>query len=323
MAYKVLIPQAVAQEGVDFLTQHGYEVKNGTGAAEADLVRDVEDCDAILLRTAPCTRAVLEAGKKLKIVARHGAGYNNVDLKAAEELGIYVTNAPDSTTNTVAEFTIGAMIVAARNMFPLSAAMKNDNFYYKNSHKGVDLAGRTLAVVGFGRIGRAVAKKAHDGLGMNILAYDPYADPSSVPEYATLVDWDSAFSQADVVTVHMPLTADNAGCIGKKEFDMMKTDALFVNCARGEVVDEAALIAALEQHSIRGAFTDVYNTEPPAVDNPLLHLENAAVTPHMASNTEDCMILMAVQAASQIDKVLSGQKPDWPVNRPQHIRPVD
>ena len=154
MAYKVLIPQAVAQEGVDFLTQHGYEVKNGTGAAEADLVRDVEDCDAILLRTAPCTRAVLEAGKKLKIVARHGAGYNNVDLKASEELGIYVTNAPDSTTNTVAEFTIGAMIVAARNMFPLSAAMKNDNFYYKNSHKGVDLAGRTLAVVGFGRIGR-------------------------------------------------------------------------------------------------------------------------------------------------------------------------
>lgn len=323
MAYKVLIPQAVAQEGVDFLTQHGYEIKNGTGAAEADLVRDVEDCDAILLRTAPCTRAVLEAGKKLKIVARHGAGYNNVDLKAAEELGIYVTNAPDATTDTVAEFAIGGMIAAARNMFPLSASMKDGNFFYKNTHQGINLAGRTLAVVGLGRIGRGVAQKAHDGLGMNIIAYDPHADQSRTPDYVRLVDWDSAFSQADVVTIHMPLTADNAGCIGRKEFDMMKSDALFINCARGEVVDEAALIAALEQHSIRGAFIDVFNTEPPAADNPLLHLENAAVTPHIASNTEDCMVLMAAQAASQIDKVLSGQKPDWPVNRPQHIRAVD
>ncbi len=320
MAYRVLIPQAVAQEGVDFLTQRGYEIKNGTGAAEADLVRDVVDCDAILLRTAPCTKAVLEAGSKLKIVARHGAGYNNVDLKVAEELGIYVTNAPDSTTNTVAEFVIGAMIAAARNIFLLSDALKKDNFFFKNDHKGIDLAGKTLAIIGFGRIGRSVAQKAHFGLGMNIIAYDPHPNPKATPEYVTMVDWDRAFSEGDVVTLHMPLTADNAGCIGSREFDMMKSDALFINCARGEVVDEPALIAALESGSIRGAFTDVFNQEPPAQDNPLLHLPNASVTPHMASNTEDCMTLMAVQAAEQIHKVLSGQKPDWPVNHPANPR---
>ena len=323
MAYKVLIPQEVAQEGVDFLASRGYEIKNGTGAAEADLIRDVEDCDAMLLRTAPCTRAVLEAGKKLKIVARHGAGYNNVDLAAADELGIYVTNAPDSTTNTVAEFTIGAMIAAARNMFLLTDAVKHDNFFFKNSHKGVDLAGRTLAIIGFGRIGKAVAQKAHYGLDMNIIAYDPHPESKKVPEYVTMVSWDAAFSDADVVTVHMPLTADNVGCIGKKEFDSMKESALFINCARGEVVDEPALVDALEKHSIRGAFTDVFCQEPPAADNPLLHLENASVTPHMASNTEDCMTLMAVQAASQIDKVLTGQKPDWPVNHPGNIRSLN
>ena len=320
MAYKVLIPQDIAKEGKDFLLERGYEIKMGSGAAEEDLIRDVADCDAILLRTAPVTKAVLRAGKKLKIVARHGAGYNNVDLEAADELGIWVTNAPDSTTNSVAEFTLGAILAAAKRTFLLSKALKEDNFFYKNDHKGVDLIGKTLAVIGFGRIGRALAKKAYLGLEMNIIAYDPYAKQESVPDYVKLVDWETAFKTADFVTLHMPLTKDNRGFIGANEFAMMKPTACFINCARGEVVNEPEMIRAMEEKQIAGVFTDVFNQEPPSMDNPLLSFEDVSVTPHMASNTEECMMLMATQAASQIDLVLSGQQPLWPVNKPVFIK---
>ena len=316
MAYKILIPQDIAQEGKDFLLEQGYEIKMGSGTAEADLVRDVADCDGILLRTALVTRAVLEAGKNLKIVARHGAGYNNVDLEAASSLGIWVTNAPDSTTGSVAEFTIGAMIAAAKRMFLLSSSLKAGDFFYKNTHKGVDLTGRTLAILGFGRIGQAVARKAFYGFDMKILAYDPVVKPESLPDYVTMADWDQAFAEADFLSLHMPLTRDNRGCVGAREFGRMKPTAFFINCARGELVDEAALVQAVKEERIAGAFTDVFCQEPPAPDNPLLALEHVSATPHMASNTVECMRLMAVQAASQIHKVLSGQQPDWPVNRP-------
>lgn len=312
----VLIPQDIAQEGKDFLTAHGYMVKPGTGVDEADIIRDVADCDAVLLRTAKITRKILEAGKNLRIVARHGAGFDNVDLEAANELGIWVTNAPDSTTNSVAEFTLGAIIAVAKRTFLMSRAIREGNFFYKNTHKGIDLQGKTLAVFGLGRIGSAVARKAHYGLDMNIIAYDPYAKPERIPEYVKPVTWEEAFSQADVVSLHMPSTKDNRGCVGAEEFAMMKPSAYFVNCARGELVNEAELVKAVEGGKIAGAFVDVYESEPVDAGNPLLRLEDVSATPHMASNTVECMILMAVQAASQIHKVLSGEMPDWPVNTP-------
>ncbi|MFR5601424.1 MAG: hydroxyacid dehydrogenase [Lachnospiraceae bacterium] len=316
MGMKVLVPQAIAEEGIRDLLSFGYEVKMGSGAKEEDLIRDVVDCDAILLRTAPVTRAVLEAGKQLKIVARHGAGYNNVDVEAAAELGIWVTNAPDSTTNSVAEFTLGAIIASAKRSFLLNDSLKKDDFYFKNNHKGVDLEGKTLGIAGLGRIGKRVAKKAYYGLDMKILAYDPYADPAKVPEYVTLVDWDTLFSQSDFVSLHMPLTKDNRGCVGAKEFDLMKKSAYFINCARGEVVDQEALTQAMKEEKIAGAFLDVLDTEPFDMSTPLLSMDNVVLTPHMASNTVECMMLMATQAASQIHRVLEGEQPDWPVNRP-------
>ena len=316
MSQKVLIPRSIAKEGVEMLEKAGYEVKMGSGAAEEDLIRDVADCDAILLRTAPVTRAVLEAGKNLKIVARHGAGYNNVDLDTANELGIWVTNAPDSTTNSVAEFTLGAIIAAAKRTFLLNDSLKRRDFYFKNTHKGADLAGKTLGVVGLGRIGKQVAKKAHYGLDMKIIAYDPFVSQEQAPEYVQMEDWNTVFEQADFVTLHMPLTKENRGSVGAAEFGRMKRTAFFINCARGEVVDQEALTAVMREGRIAGAFLDVLDTEPFDLDCPLLSMDNVVVTPHMASNTEECMMLMATQAASQICKVLAGERPDWPVNRP-------
>ena len=182
MGAKVLVPQAVAREAIEDLLGYGYEVKMGSGAKEGDLIRDVADCDAILLRTAPCTKAVLEAGKKLKVVARHGAGYNNVDLVSADQQGIWVTNTPDATTNSVAEFTLGAIVMAAKRTQLFCDSLKRDDFFFKYNNKGSDLAGKILGIAGLGRIGGAVAKKAYYGLDMKIIAYDPFARPERVPQ---------------------------------------------------------------------------------------------------------------------------------------------
>lgn len=316
MGYKVLVPQPVAQEAVEDLEKYGYVVKMGRGAGEEDLIRDVGDCDAILLRTAPCTRAVLEAGRKLKIVARHGAGYNNIDLEAASERGIWVTNTPDATTNSVAEFTLGAIIMAAKRTTLFIESLKRDDFFFKYTNKGSDLIGKTLGIVGLGRIGRAVAKKAYYGLGMRILACAPTAKEENIPDYVKRVSWDELFPQSDFVSLHIPARKENQGCVGEKEFSLMKETAWLINCARGEVVDQKALTRALEKKEIAGAFLDVMESEPFVISDPLFGMDNVVITPHIASNTEECMRLMATQAAEQIHKVLSGQKPDWPVNTP-------
>lgn len=316
MGKRVLIPQAVDQAAVERLLKWGYEVRMGDGFSEKDLIRDVADCEAILLRTAPCTKAVLEAGKRLKIVARHGAGYNNVDLEAADRLGIWVTNTPDATTESVAEFTIGALIAAAKRFYLLSDSIREKQFFFKYANKGVDLKGKTLGIVGLGRIGSAVAHKAHNGLDMEILAYAPHADKERSADYVKLTDWETLFKESDFVSVHIPARAENENLIGKREFAMMKPTAYFINCARGEVVDEAALLEALQGGHLAGAFLDVLKEEPFDPENPLLALDDVSVTPHAASNTVECMRAMACQAAEQIHKVLSGGEPDYAVNHP-------
>jgi D-3-phosphoglycerate dehydrogenase len=315
MKPKILIPQQIAEEGKEFLISKGYEIVMGSGDEEKDLIHDVKNCEAIILRTAPCTKKVLEAGKKLKIVARHGAGYNNVDLVAAEQLGIWVTNTPDATTNSVAEFTLGMIIATAKHIFLASKAMLKGDFFFKENHKGVELSNKTLSIIGFGRIGRTVAQKAYYGLGMNILFYN-HSIKEDVPEYAKQVDWDTAFSSADFVTIHVPLTKKTRGFITGQEFKLMKNSAYLINCSRGAVVNEEDLLQAIRNKEIAGAHLDVFAKEPPNLDNPLLNMNEVTVTPHMASNTVECTRLVAEQSASQVNLVLSGYQPIWPLNKP-------
>ncbi len=194
---KVFIPQACAKEGVDYLLQQGYEVEAGSDSSTRAMMEGVAECDAMLLRTAPCPETVLAAGRKLKVVARHGVGYDNIDVAAASRLGIWVTNTPQALSDSVAEYTLTALLIAAKNLMECSREMYKGNYSYKNTHKGLDLCGKTLGVVGFGRIGGAVAKKAHFGLDMNILAYDPFRKGVRVPEYVRPCSWKELFSQAD------------------------------------------------------------------------------------------------------------------------------
>lgn len=313
---KVYIPQACAKEGVDYLLQQGYEVTVGNNPSTEEFIKEVADYDAVLLRTAPCPEAVLAAGKKLQVVARHGVGYDNVDIAAADRLGIWVTNTPQALSDSVAEYTLTAVMMAAKNVLDCSKEMYKGNFFYKNTHKGLDLFGKTLGVVGFGRIGRAVARKAHLGLDMQILAYDPFLKQEQVPEYVTLCSWEELFAQADFITLHLPGGEANRNAVSEKEFDLMKPTAILVNAARGEVVDETALDKALKEGKLARAVLDVQSKEPPEADYPLYQNEKVILTPHMASNTEECMARMALHAAWQIHKVLSTGTPDWPVNHP-------
>lgn len=318
MAYRILIPQDIAKAGKEYLLSRGYEIKMGNGYTEEDMIRDVKDCQAILLRTAEVTSAVLEAGKELKIVARHGAGYNNVDIKRAEELGIWVTNTPGVTTKSVAEYTIGGMLTMARRIPEHQKMMKEGDFFYKNSHKGTDLDGKTLGIIGIGNIGLEVAKKAYFGFDMKILAYSPRKKQEEMPDYVRLVSWEELFELSDFVSLHVPLSQETRGFIGRRELELMKPTSYLINCSRGGVVVESDLLEALKEGKIAGLFTDVLEQEPPQKDHPFFSMDQVVVTPHMASNTADCMQQMALGAAVQIDRVLSGKRPDYPVNHPEH-----
>ena len=317
MGFTVLLPQDVVEEGKKYLTDRGYAIKMGFGTAVGQIIEDVKDCDAILLRTAPIPREVIEAGSKLKVIGRHGVGCDNIDLKAAAERGVQVTYAPESNANSVAEYTIGMVIALARYFFPGDKVTRTGQWEMRNKYPAIDLEGKTLGIVGIGRVGSQVAKKAFYGLDMKVLAYDPYkTEVKDVPNARIVKDLDSVFTQADFISLHLPAMDETKGMIGKKYFEMMKKSAFFVNAARGEVVNEKDLYEALSTRRIAGAAIDVYDPEPPLKDNPLFGLDNVILSPHSAALTKEAMVRMAVHAAMGIDDVLSGRPPKWPFVNP-------
>ncbi|MDZ4165717.1 MAG: hydroxyacid dehydrogenase [Smithellaceae bacterium] len=317
MAYKVLIPQDIVAEGKDYLLARGYEIKMGSGIAPEQIAADVAGCDAILARTANFPARVIEAGDRLKVISRHGIGTDNIDVAKATERGIWVTYAPESNANTVAEYTIGCLIALARQFIRADRETRAGNWEIRNKLTGLDLEGMVLGIVGLGRIGRRVARKAALGLDMQVLGYDPFLPPSQFPEQVRPVATiEELLSAADFVTLHLPATEATRGSFGGKEFKRMKPSAYFINAARGDIVDEAALLASLQHGEIAGAALDVFVQEPADRDNPLFSLDNVLVTPHNAALTRQCMTRMALHAAQGIDEVLSGKRPTWPVNDP-------
>jgi D-3-phosphoglycerate dehydrogenase len=317
MGYTVLLPQDIVEEGKKFLREKGYAIKMGSGISVADIVKDVEDCDAILARTAPFPREVIEAGKKLKVIARHGVGCDNIDVAAATEKGIYITFTPEANANSVAEYSLGMIIALARYFLPGDRAVRAGNWELRNKFPAVDLAGKTLGLVGAGRVGSLVAKKAFFGLDMKVLVYDPYIkELKGVPEAKIVSTPEEIFREADFVSLHVPATSETKGMIGKKYFDMMKDGSYLINAARGEIVNEKELCEALAAKRPLAAALDVFDPEPPKQDNPLYALENVFLSPHNAALTKEAMTRMAVGAAMGIDDVLSGREPRWPFNKP-------
>lgn len=320
MKFSILLPQDISETGKNWLLERGYILKPGSGIDEDSLKRDVAGCAAILLRTARVSRRVLEAGTELQVVARHGVGFDNLDISAATELGIWVTNAPESNALPVAEWTIGALCALAHRMVWHDRALRRGDFEIRNRVIGTDLSGKTLAILGLGRIGRLVARKAALGLGLKViaLARAQKSVENRVEAWIETVETrEELFSLADFVSLHLPATPETRRSVGAREFRWMKPTAHLINAARGEIVDETALLDALQSESIAGAALDVFETEPPARDHPFFALDNVILTPHSAALTLEAMERMALDAAQGIDDVLSGRNPRWPVNAPR------
>ncbi|MCF7944293.1 MAG: hydroxyacid dehydrogenase [Spirochaetia bacterium] len=312
---KILIPQDIVEEGKELLRQHGHEVIVGSAHDIETMKKEVADCDAILARTASFTAEVLEAGKKLKVISRHGVGYDNIDVKRAKELGIRVTYTPEANANTVAEMAIGFIISLARNLVLMDSATRNGDFSIRNRIRGFDLEGKKLSIIGLGRIGRLVAKKAAHGLDMKIMAYDPFVSQEQAPDGIKMVkNWDEAFSEADFVSLHLPSMPETKESIDKRTLELMKPTAYLINCARGDLIKEAEAVEILKEKKIAGLATDVYAQEPPENNHPYFSLDNVILTPHNAALTIECMTRMAVQSAEGIIAVLNGKEPMWAVN---------
>ena len=290
------------------------------GRDPAEIRRRIADADAIVVRTAVIDRSVIDAGRHLAIISRHGVGFDAVDLEAAAERSIPVTITPLANSVSVAEHAMFMLLALAKNARANDAAVRRDGFERaKVSIRRLDLDGRNLLVVGFGRIGSRVAPRA-TGFGMRVHAYDPYVDPGVMEAAGCTVveDLHAALPEMDAVTVHTPLNQETRGIIGERELALMKPTAFVVNTARGGVVAEDALLAALEANRIGGAGLDVFESEPtpPRTDHPLLAFPNVIVSPHCAGASVESSMRMAEYSVHNVFDCFDGTlDPDVVVNR--------
>lgn len=258
---------------------------------EQALKKEIVDVDAITVRTAKISADLISAAPRLKVIARHGVGYDNVDMEAATARGIPVTITAEANSDSVAEHTLYFMLSLARCGPRYDRESRKGNWMaVRSTVDAVDLGGRNLLIMGVGRIGRRVAPLAN-AFGMRVMGYDPALDAAELKARGVepVTDWRKALAEADFVTLHCPRNDDTVGLIGADELQSMKTDASIINCARGGIIDEAALYSVLKSGHLRGAGLDVFDQEPVPTDSPLLSLENVLITPHSAAATEQGM----------------------------------
>ena len=308
---KILITDGLEPEAISTLRK-----KHEVDVQELDsksLLNVVAGYHALIVRSRTIvSKAVFTHAPKLKVVGRAGVGVDNIDVAEATARKIAVVNAPAASTISVAELAVGHMISLLRHLPEADRSVKEGK-WEKKKLEGRELFEKTLGLVGSGRIGAEVAKRAQ-AFGMRVIAYDPYLS-ASIAEILgiRLVDKDAVFREADVVSVHAALTPETKGMVGAAELAQMKRGAILVNCARGEIVQEAALAEALRSGSISGAAVDVFDTEPP-VGSPLLAAPNVVFTPHLGASTREAQARAGSMIAEQVLKVLDGRRPEFLVN---------
>ncbi len=315
MAFKVLVADAIAEEGIELLRQSA-EVDLRTGLSERELIGIVGDYDALVVRSeTKVTAPILEAGAGLQVIARAGVGVDNVDVEAATKHGILVVNAPLGNTIAAAEHAFALMLALARRV-PQADASVRAGEWKRSKFLGVELKGKTLGIVGLGKIGMEVARRAR-AFGMSLVGYDPYVPASATESLGVkLFPLDEVLSQSDVVTVHVPLLPSTRNLIGRRELESCKPGALILNVARGGILDEAALVEALESGRIGGAALDVYTREPLPEDSPIRSAPNTVLTPHLGASTREAQVKVAIEIAEQVVDVLNGRPVRGAVNAP-------
>ena len=306
---RVLVTDGLHAVGVDALRKHGLEVDAAGTLAEAELAARLGAYEGLIVRSATkVTRAAIAAGGKLEVIGRAGAGVDTIDVDAATERGIVVMNTPGGNTTAVAEHTLALLLALTRRVPAADAALKAGR-WEKSRLQGVELFGKTLGVLGLGRIGSEVARRAL-GFRMQVIAYDPYLTREAAERLGVEpVELDELLARADFISIHAPLTGDTRHIVNRERIAMMKPTATVINTSRGPVVDEPALIEALRQKRIAGAGLDVFEKEPVDPGNPLLRMENVVVTPHSAGTTWDTWSRRADFAYQNFRRVWAGEPP--------------
>ena len=300
---KAFVAEKLAPAAIDRLKAAGFDVIERTGLQGADLIAALAGSDALLVRGATQVTAEVLRAPGLRAVARAGTGLDNVDVAAAKELGIAVLNAPAANTISVAELTLGLLLALERHLAPAATDLKGGK-WEKSKYAGREIAGKRLGLVGFGHIGRAVAMRAR-AFDLEVLASDPLVRPWP-PEFGWVREMtlDAMLPQVDYLSLHVPLVAATRGMIGTAQLARMKPDAVLINCARGGIVDETALLEALNARTLRGAALDVFATEPPGA-HPLLALPNVIATPHLGAATREAQDRAGVDVAERVIEVLA------------------
>ncbi|MCX8173771.1 MAG: hydroxyacid dehydrogenase [Thermoplasmata archaeon] len=300
---KVIVADKIAKEGIQKLKAAGFEVLEAWEAPKEQLPELIKDCDAIIVRSATkVTKALIDAAPKLKVIGRAGVGLDNVDADHAKAKGIKVVNTPEATSRSVAELAIGHMIAAARGIGYGTATMASGK-WEKKALEGVELGGKTLGLIGIGRIGKETAKLAV-AMGMNVIAYDPLVKDPGVPGVTLVPSLDDLLSKSDFISIHVPLLPDTKNMIGKAELAKCKDGVILVNCARGGIVDEDALYDALRSGKVRAAGFDVFKEEPPTGIHKLATLPNVSLTPHIGAQTHEGQQRAGVQIAERVIEAL-------------------
>lgn len=302
---KVFVSDSISQEALAQLEGH-LDVHIETGLSEAELCEKLVGYDALMVRSATTvTKAIIDAAKDLQVIGRAGVGVDNIDVTAATARGIMVINSPQGNTISAAEHTLALLLSAARKV-PAAQRSMADGKWDRNSFTGNELYNKTLGIVGFGRIGREVASRAAS-FKMKVLAYDPFVkDEAIAATGAEPRELDALLAEADFVTLHVPKVKETVGLFSKERLLGMKKGSFLVNCARGGIVDEAALVEVLESGHLGGAAFDVFEKEPLPADSPLRGAKNLVTTPHLAASTEEAQLRVAVDVAEQIRDVLGG-----------------
>jgi len=323
MKYQVLLTERISPVGIAML-ESSAKVIIAPSPSDVDLSPLVGEADALLIRSTNLNSAVMEAGRKLKVIGRHGIGLDNIDIPAATGLGIQVVNTPGANTNAVAEHALWAMMHCAKNFNRAEKALRGGKFSVAGSLPGLvqkfgyctlELKAKSLGLIGFGRIARRLSEFARC-LQMDIKAYDPLVPDEAfqalgVRRVGTIVE---GITEADFVSLHVPYMKETHHLIGEKQLAQMKREAFLINTSRGGIVDEAALFKALKEKKIAGAALDVFEKEPPPADLPFFGLDNVIVTPHMAAMTDLALINMAVDVSRGILDALEGKKPEFLAN---------
>jgi len=315
---KVIVTDPISEEGVKRLKKEA-TVEVATNLSESELVEQIKDYDALIVRSGTqVTRKVINAATKLKVIGRAGVGVDNIDVDAATEKGIIVINAPEGNTISAAEHTIAMMLALSRNIPQANASLKRGE-WNRSKFVGVEVNNKTLGIIGLGRVGTEVVKRAQ-GLGMQVLAYDPFISAERAEELGIqLADIDEILKKSDYITIHTPLNKDTRHLISEEQFKKMKDGARIINCARGGIIEEDVLARAIKSGKVAGAALDVFENEPPK-DSPLLHLDNVIVTPHLGASTREAQVNVAVTAAEGVLEALKGGPVRNAVNMPS-IKP--